>query len=217
MYTFKLYKMNKERNKMPETFPWIQLITSIVATIALLLSIWGLKFSYDANKLSEKALNQASKTAIEQLRPRIQLKPAVSKSGMSLQASHVKNDIIFLTNVTISNKGDTPANNIKLLNHTIDLIFPGNKKNKVQISPTSSVPTSLSPHQDFNLSTNVVFTPEKTENIDIIMELWKTNKIYVSITYEFNYTDVSLEFTYKISAKYDLYKTIGKIIKYNDQ
>lgn len=195
---------------MSDTFPWAQLITSIVAAAALIISIYGLKYSYEANTLSEKALLQSENIFIEKNRPRLQLTP-VKVKGISLRATQLEKKIIFHVDINIKNAGEFTANNINILDSWIMTI------NEIELKPDSITPLtdslSLGHNQNFHINRYFTYTGDNAETIKKIMILWNNEDVFVTGDLIVKYSDSSSKLDYKVSASYKLSRLKDVILK----
>ncbi len=207
---------------MPNGFPWIQFLISVFAGIALVTSIWSLKYSYDANRIgknanktSQKALTLARQVFIEEQRPRLQLKPVIG-NGIALQCRQEENKLIFTVNINMKNTGKTPANNITCLKDSMKLIMPSHEYD-AKDSNAPSVATSLSPNQDFNLSRVLSTSHPDPDMIKDAIVAWREERVYVLADISLKYTDVSSEHEYSVSGSYKITSKTDFIVDYKDE
>lgn len=207
-------KISKKGNKVESEFTWIQIITIVMATIAIAISIWSLKISHEANIISKDSLENSKKTFIKEQRPRLQLKPAKHK-GIALQCRLMGNKIIFTVNINMKNNGKITANNIVVLQDSMRIVITNNEID-FKNSENPIVATSLSPDQDYNLERELIFTRDDPNSIKDILTSWKKGKLYVFADINIKHTDLSSENEYTVFGKYKLsiYKDI--IIDYKD-
>jgi hypothetical protein len=209
----------KEVRNMPDDFPWIQFLTTVFAGIAVVISMWSLKYSYDAtrigkdaNKISQEALKQARQAFIEDQRPHLQLKPAV-KGGVALQCRQEKRNLFFILNINMRNNGKTAARNITCLRDSMKLVIPGIEYDAGD-SESPTVASSLGPGQDFNLKRRISASSSDLDKLVEIIEAWKEGHVYINADIALKYTGNLGENEYSVCAQYKVTKQNDFIIDY---
>lgn len=100
---------------MPDIFPWYTIVTIIISVIALALSGWSLYFSFSANRLSKKAIDQTKSHFIIENRPYLNGKLITFKENGSYFLFELKEKSFVITvQFKLENKGKIPAKNIFL-------------------------------------------------------------------------------------------------------
>jgi len=205
-------KNNKEGENMAGEFPWIQFFTSVIAAIALVISIWSLKYSHESNRISKEALTHAKRTFVEEQRPRLQLQPAI---GEQLKQSGDK--VTFPVTIKIKNTGKTPAMNITCLDDSVKVITPW-KEYDFKDSGKRIVAQSLSPDQTFGTLREVHLSfHDEPDMAGKMMAEWAEGRVYVLAHMCLKYTDVSSEHEYNVSARYRLDNQKSIIEDYRDE
>lgn len=199
---------------MTDGITWFEIITIIIAVLALGVSIWSTKYSHAANKLSQEALSHAKHSFIEEQRPHIQLDSTI-KDGIVLHCQKIDNKLNFNMNIEVTNTGKTSAHKLVMLKDEINLgmtgiIFDGKSK-----GPLSSL-KSISPGQNFFYVRKFIFTPNNPSDFKQILADWNNGIIFMTADIILKYTDISSKHEYEVSASYKLFKNRGEIIHYND-